>query len=345
MPTRVDFLTLASFVDCLHCLNLIRIHPLETQTPLAPMTKKLFKYSLLLNLKALLLLSCLFVGASSLQADVTLTPTDDSDIHNYASAGQMGISLYEHSFVRFDVSSMSTTTQATLRIYQFGYHLPMTMYVGAGAHDAWSENNLASLPPRIQIYNDPAAQLDSIAVSAAGYLEFDVTDFVNSQISGDGIVTLEISGNASWNSLSSKEGNNTPQLVIATSDPAPPAISELLLYEDFDTYSGGEGSSVGNNSGGAYTTVNSGAVFGSNLSFSGITTEGLSIIPAVGFGGVNGTVDNSDSYESGGTYYMSALFRVSGGSTWGAGPTLAVTLNENGSHLTRGLTFGIAHGQ
>jgi hypothetical protein len=113
----------------------------------------------------------LIAATAPLHADVILTPTDDTDMHQYVSVEELGITEWEHTFLRFDVSGLTTTSQATLRIYQSGYHSPNMVYVGAVENDNWNENDLSTLPARTIINNAPELQLDSVAINVEGYVE------------------------------------------------------------------------------------------------------------------------------------------------------------------------------
>ena len=78
-----------------------------------------------------------------------------------------------------------------------------------------------------------------------GYIEFNVTDFVKSQVEGDGAVTLELTSNHdNWDRVFSRESDNPPELIINTevggADTSAPVItltgpSEITLSVG-DTY-------------------------------------------------------------------------------------------------------------
>ncbi len=159
---------------------------------------------------------------------VTLPPTDDAN--NRATLGdKLAVSKWEHAFFKYEVDTpQNDIKKAIFRVYYEGHNPPLTLFVGA-ADDDWSEGS--ATPPLTYIHNNPELQLSSANVTSQGYVEFDVTDYVLDPTNVDGIVTLEISSNQSgWNILSSKEGDNSPELVIETN--TRPAIGTLGASDD-----------------------------------------------------------------------------------------------------------------
>ncbi len=152
----------------------------------------------------------------------TLTPIDD--VNNSASEdGRLAVSKWEHAFLRFDVSSLRTQLikSAHLRVYHQGQLTPLTLSVNEAEHDNWTEEE-TNPPGLVNVLDDPGLILDSVVVSKAGYIEFDVTGFVDNETNNDGMVSLELSSNHdNWSFVDSKEGNNTPQLVLQTAVSSP----------------------------------------------------------------------------------------------------------------------------
>ncbi len=147
------------------------------------------------------------------QVPIILEPTDDAN--NQASLiGTLAVSKWEHAFFRFDASTVQNqVSKAIFRVYYEARRAPLILYVGGVEDDNWSELN--DTPSRTFIHDTPELQLASADGAALGYVEFDVTDFVENQVSSDGIVTLEVSSSHdNWDILSSKEGVQPPELII-----------------------------------------------------------------------------------------------------------------------------------
>ena len=169
-----------------------------------------------------------FIEDDELPGGVILPPTDDAN--NRATLGdRLAVSKWEHAFFKYEVDTpQNDIKKATFRIYYEGFNPPLTLFVGA-ADDDWSEGT--GTPPLTYIHNNPELQLSSADVSLPGYVEFDVTDYVLDPANADGIVTLEVSSNQNgWNILSSKEGDNPPELVIETN--TRPAIGTFGANDD-----------------------------------------------------------------------------------------------------------------
>ncbi len=159
---------------------------------------------------------------------VILTPTDDAN--NRATLDdRLAVSKWEHAFFKFGVDNpQQEISKATFRVYYEGSNPPLTLFVGA-ADDDWSEG--IATPPVTYIHNNPELQLSNADVTSPGYVEFDVTDYVLDPVNADGIITLEVSSNQDgWNILSSKEGDNAPELIIETD--IPPPIHTLDASDD-----------------------------------------------------------------------------------------------------------------
>ncbi|VGO15084.1 hypothetical protein PDESU_03664 [Pontiella desulfatans] len=144
--------------------------------------------------------------------------------------------------------------------------------------------------------------------------------------------------NSSEDSGYSNEASGTPAVQDAN----------LIHYDGF-AYGTAAGVDLPTASTGIYTKVNSGSTTtdvttDTGMSFSGLTTVGLSANLDAQSGG-SCSMTNTQSFESLGTVYMSALFTAdTGGAGWSQLPMSAVILNQDGAVGTRGLTFGITAG-
>ena len=146
---------------------------------------------------------------------VTLNPTDDAN--DRVDLGDiLPVSKWEHAYFRFDVSDVAgVVNNATFRVYNLADRGSITLYIGGKEDDNWSEQTAA--PAGTFIHNNPGLALDSVETMQRGYIEFNVTDFVKSQVEGDGAVTLELTSNHdNWDRLFSRESGNPPELIIET---------------------------------------------------------------------------------------------------------------------------------
>ena len=157
----------------------------------------------------------------------TVSPTDDAN--NRVDLGDtLAVSRWEHAFFRFDVSNIhGVIANATFRVYSQGDRAPLTLYVGGIENDEWSEET--GTPGLTYYHNDSSLALDSVEMTEAGYIEFNVTDFIASQVAGDGYVTLEVSSNnGGWSRFLSSESEHPPELVIDISGPLPNQVPEAV---------------------------------------------------------------------------------------------------------------------
>ena len=122
-----------------------------------------------------------------------------------------------HVFLRFDLGSVlaSRVTSATLRLYANELAAPtgVPLTVAGVASDAWDESTLTW-------NNQPATGAAAATVSPTniGWVEWDVTTLVNSELAGDRRLSLRLSENAGLNIKvvfnSSENTGNTPALVV-----------------------------------------------------------------------------------------------------------------------------------
>jgi hypothetical protein len=116
-------------------------------------------------------------------------------------------------FLQFRVGKGSMS-KATLRVYvsTLPNGSPVPICAFGVASDAWTENGLTW-------NNQPAAgsSLACQSVTAPGWITWDVTAFVKTETSGDGVVSLMLRDNTQSNRMGrvdSKEGGNSPVLVV-----------------------------------------------------------------------------------------------------------------------------------
>ena len=145
---------------------------------------------------------------------VTLNPTADSYVSadspntNFGSSAQLRVdgSPIVKAYLRFSVPDV-TVTSAKLRI--FANSASSTGIEARGTAGGWQEGTITSA-------NAPefgAVVGSSGSFGAGGYVEVDVT----SAVAGGGQVNLALTGPGSTAiSMSSREGANKPQLVVAT---------------------------------------------------------------------------------------------------------------------------------
>jgi hypothetical protein len=157
---------------------------------------------------------------------VTLNPTDDASVSDGTAPpntllsvwGALPGSIFE-TYVKFNISSVSNITKASLRLYNQtpGQAIGISVH---SAGDAWAESTItwATKP-------STTAQLKASAGALAvgpGFFEWDVSDYVIAQkAAGDNDISLAILGNVSLGRVdfSSKEAViGTPELLLTTTD-------------------------------------------------------------------------------------------------------------------------------
>lgn len=158
-------------------------------------------------------LVCFISGATTVHADVTLSPTDDFSSQGSNSGATMSFSAWAHPFIRFNANSVSSDVDsATLRVF---YHAQFagTTYVDVANLDNWTESGPFPTPA----YTNGSGALDNItAPSSSKYIEFDVTNYVKEKMLGNKILSFELSHTSGgWNFINSSESSvNRPELVI-----------------------------------------------------------------------------------------------------------------------------------
>jgi len=117
-----------------------------------------------------------------------------------------------HGFVKFNVSGISSVSNAKLRVYNVFAQAATTVDAYSVTDDSWTETGLTwnNMPSLVSL-------LDSQSVSAAGtWYEYDVTSFVNSQLA-DGTVSIGFqypTSSSVCTNFATRESANVPQLVI-----------------------------------------------------------------------------------------------------------------------------------
>ncbi|MGV6859045.1 MAG: PKD domain-containing protein [bacterium] len=148
--------------------------------------------------------------------EFSLLPTDDIGANGAPSSPSLPMNAWTHAFTRFDLSEVTgeSVESAVLRIYT-GEDVAMETTAWIAGSDDWSETTGA--PDKVGHSWLGGTELETVAHSTAGYVEFTVTDFVAEQLAGDGIASFEFSNNQSgWKDYDSREGVNPPQLVVTT---------------------------------------------------------------------------------------------------------------------------------
>lgn len=142
------------------------------------------------------------------------------------------------ALLKFNLGTLSgTVLDAKLRIYvsarESSATVPLT--VAQVADDSWREQHA----PAVTWANQPATGstvASHSGISANGWVEFDVTTYVDTEIAGDRVVSFKLYDTSTVNKylqFHSREGANAPQLVVELI-PAPVALqfSSLPAYRD-----------------------------------------------------------------------------------------------------------------
>jgi oligosaccharide reducing-end xylanase len=145
----------------------------------------------------------------------TLNPTADK-----SGQGDTGtditppVSQWAHYHLKFSTSAVTgTVSNAKLRVYRNETGAgSITLYASqsVGNSDSWTEGG--TVP-------GAGTQITSVAnQNSVAYVEFDVTSFVSSQVTGDDVVTLVVTtSSGTWTRVNSRENaSNKPQLVITS---------------------------------------------------------------------------------------------------------------------------------
>jgi len=193
--------------------------------------------------------------AVSAQSTNTLNPISDAYVRNgnYASTNygrdtslvvkSSTTSGYTKlSYLKFSLSGLSNISSAKLRVY--GRNTDNTSAISISSYgidnDSWTETG-------ITFSNAPAATSSALSSASvnnqAAYYEFDVTNYVITQSSGDNVVSLLLKDPNNKNSniaFNSRENSkNAPQLVVSTSATSGSSTTPgnaLLFVENLDKF-------------------------------------------------------------------------------------------------------------
>jgi hypothetical protein len=153
-------------------------------------------------------------GTTGGGSTVTLQAAADRDSDNGTSgtAANVNASQWTTGYYKFSLSSApSSITSAKLRIYR-GNTAQGSLTVSAYqvANDSWTESTAGNAMPAA------GSLLQTVNSSAVGYVEIDVTSFIQNEKAGDGTATLAIKTSASgWTGFYSKDNaSNKPELII-----------------------------------------------------------------------------------------------------------------------------------
>lgn len=143
------------------------------------------------------------------------------------------------SYLKFSIGTITTPVKsAKIRVYGYNSTNTSTIRIALfGVNDdSWTETGITfnNAPPT------SASSLSSVGVNnLTGYYEFDVTDFVKAQSSGDKIVSVFLKDTTIKNAVilfNSKENAQfLPQLIVDTTPTAPPP-SPIALSPVADAY-------------------------------------------------------------------------------------------------------------
>jgi Alginate lyase len=154
-------------------------------------------------------------ATSNYGSDALLVVKDASDIGND-----------RHTFLKFDLHGVTSASvgSAVLNLYvtQLPNGTPAPAKLFAVNADSWTES-------AITWNNQPAqgALLGSQSVATTGLVSFDITAFVNAQLAGDKLVTLELLDDTMARRMirfSSREGKSPPALILNGAS-GPPAAT------------------------------------------------------------------------------------------------------------------------
>ncbi len=183
---------------------------------------------------------------------VTLTPTADAYVRNgtyantnYGSADSLTVKgsptsgFTRTSYLKFSLGAVTNVHSAKLRLYGLNIDNTTTIYVAVFgvSNDSWTESG-------ITFNNAPAATPGALSYTGvnnvAGYYEFDITSFVQTELTGDEIVSVVIKDTTTKNlnvQFNSKENSaNPPQLVIDTTTGSQATSNALLFVENPDKF-------------------------------------------------------------------------------------------------------------
>ncbi|MBC8138403.1 MAG: cellulase family glycosylhydrolase [Fibrella sp.] len=149
-------------------------------------------------------------AAPPVTTTTTLNPTADRDDYpsNSGTGTTMVYSKWQAAYLKFGLGAITRPiVAAKLRVYtQATGSLISTAYQVTG--DSWTETSTT--------FPGVGAAFSSLTTVAPGYIEYDVTAFVQAQKAGDGVASFGVKNNSDgWQGLFTREsGSNKPQLVL-----------------------------------------------------------------------------------------------------------------------------------
>lgn len=156
------------------------------------------------------------LSVAALHADViTLNPIADTDSQSDVAAGtnaNICVSQYCIPFYKFNLSSVTgSITNGKLRIYFPSGTAATTLTVSTTSNDSWVEGGTKPT-------QGSTIATKAISATGAGYVEVDLTSYVQTKYSGTKIVSVALSNTiSSWTGVTARESAaNKPQLVVTT---------------------------------------------------------------------------------------------------------------------------------
>lgn len=155
----------------------------------------------------------------------TFTTIDDAHVRigiyandNYGSNANMQLrettttDATRQAFLKFDLASIDNIISAVLRLRNTG--------TGTGSVDLNRVTDDTWLESTISWNNQPAigANIGTYQFNAVGNFDIDVTSYVNTEIQGDKVISFALNNATSFMTVSSKEGELAPQLIVLYDD-------------------------------------------------------------------------------------------------------------------------------
>lgn len=167
--------------------------------------------------------------------ELVLAPVADTSSSDPggAKSATLNVSKWNHAHLKFDLSGLNAVAQAKLRIFHQGQGSHVG-YAWADRNDDWDEQSPRIKDTGFEWNGVPA--LDSSGVKGGSYAEFNVTDFIKSELAGDKLASIELSNDQpGWQSYASLQSDKPPQLIVsgvgstpAPADPADPVPPPLV---------------------------------------------------------------------------------------------------------------------
>ncbi|AQG81027.1 hypothetical protein AWR27_17890 [Spirosoma montaniterrae] len=262
--------------------------------------------------------------AAASATSIVMTTTDDTGTPDNAigTAPYATLSQWNNSFARFDLANVQgTVSNAKLRLFAPN---AITMTLKNASTKSWSERNQSSLPSP----TDPVLKTASSSTNNT-YVEFDVTDLVQSVLTGDKLLSWAINHTAgNWLSWRTKEDAvNIPQLVLTLVGETAPTVAP--------TFSGLPAS--GTACTGSSTTLTASCASGA-VTWQGTpqgTISGAAIVLPTAAGTYNYTAVCANAAGSGPSATTSLTLSTPAAPNWAnAGGQQSATVTQNASSVT-----------